>query len=179
MVPQAGYGWTVTTAYALADAELTDGPRIANQYFVMGLSNSVQDLLEAESTYLATPTFNTVAADDKGHVLYADVGDTPNVTQRLISACMPGGPAQVVFAAARVVTLDGSRSACAWGTDPNTPVPGIFNASNMPHTIRSDFVENSNDSYWLANPSAPFPAFSPIIGDIDTEQGLRPASVTP
>jgi len=173
VVPQAGYGWTATTAYALADAELTDGPRAANQFFVMGLSNSVEDLLEAESTYLATPTFNTVAADDKGHVLYADVGNTPNVTQRLISACTPGGAAQLVFAAAGVVTLDGSRSACAWGTDPNTPVPGIFNASNMPHTIRSDFVENSNDSYWLANPSAPFPAFSPIIGDIDTEQGLR------
>ena len=117
VVPQARYGWTVTTAYALADAELTDGPRAANQFFVMGLSNSVEDLLEAESTYLATPTFNTVAADDKGRVLYADVGNTPNVTQRLISACMPGGAAQLVFAAARVVTLDGSRSACAWGTD--------------------------------------------------------------
>ena len=79
----------------------------------------------------------------------------------------------MVFSEAGVVTLDGSRSACAWENDPGTPVPGIFDASQLPHTIRTDYVENSNDSYWLANPSDPFPAYSPIIGDIDTEQGLR------
>jgi acyl-homoserine-lactone acylase len=173
VVPQAGYGWSTTTAYALADGTATDGIRAANQYFVMGQSDSVQDLLATESTYLAIPTFNTMAADDTGHVLYSDVGNTPNVTPALITACVPAGQAQLVYAASGVITLDGSRSSCAWGTDPNTPVPGIFNASHMPHTIRTDFVENSNDSYWLANPSAPFPAFSPIIGNIDTEQGFR------
>jgi len=173
VVPQAGYGWTATAAYALADADQTDGLRTADQYFVMGESDSVEDLLTAESTYFATPTFNTIAADDTGHVLYADVGNTPDVTTALIKACMPPGQAQLVYAASGVITLDGSRSECAWGTDPNTPVPGIFNASDLPHTIRTDYVANSNDSYWLANPSAPFPAFSPIIGTTGTEQGLR------
>jgi len=91
----------------------------------------------------------------------------------LIDSCTPKGLAQQAYSASRLVTLDGSRSACAWETDPGTPVPGIFSTSNLPHTIRTDYVENSNDSYWLANPSAPFPAYSPIIGTIDTEQGLR------
>ena len=173
VVPQAGYHWTTTTAYAVDDGTLNDLGRAANQFLRMGQAKSVAELLKVESTYLAIPTFNTIAADDTGHALYADVGNTPNVPQSLITACTPSGAAQLVYAAAGLVTLDGSRSACAWQNDPGTPVPGLFNASHLPHTIRTDYVENSNDSYWLANPSAPFPAYSPIIGHIDTTQGLR------
>ena len=51
--------------------------------------------------------------------------------------------------------------------------PASSTAPMTRHTIRSDYVENSNDSYWLANPSAPFPAYSPIIGHVDVRQGLR------
>ena len=172
-VGQAGYHWTSTTAYAVADSMGNDSFRAANQYLRMGQATSVQNLLAVESQYLAIPTFNTVASDDTGHAYYGDVGNTPNVPQSLITSCMPTGLAQIVYNAAGVVTLDGSRSSCAWRIDPGTPVPGIFNATNLPHTVRTDYVENSNDSYWLANPSAPFPAYSPIIGNINVEQGLR------
>jgi acyl-homoserine-lactone acylase len=172
-VTQAGYKWTTTTAYAVDDSTANDGARAANQYLRMGQATTVQQLLSVEGNYLAIPTFNTVAADDTGHVYYGDVGNTPNVPQSLITECLPSGVPQLVFSEAGVVTLDGSRSACAWENDPGTPIPGIFDASHLPHTIRTDYVENSNDSYWLANPSDPFPAYSPIIGDIDTEQGLR------
>lgn len=173
VVPQAGYRWTTTTAYAVDDSTLDDLGRAANEYLRMGQATSVADLLKVESTYLAIPTFNTIAADDTGHTLYADVGNTPAVPQSLITACTPPGAAQLVYAVAGVVTLDGSRSACAWQDDPGTPVPGIFDASHLPHTIRTDYVENSNDSYWLANPHAPFPAYSPIVGHVDVTQNLR------
>jgi acyl-homoserine-lactone acylase len=172
-VAQAGYHWTNTTAYAVADSMQNASYRAANQYLEMGQSTSVQDLLSIESRYLAIPTFNTIAADDSGHAYYGDVGNTPNVPLSLINSCTPSGLPKLVYNVSGVVTLDGSRSSCAWETDPGTPVPGIFNASNEPHTVRTDYVENSNDSYWLANPSAPFPAYSPIIGHIDVEQGLR------
>jgi acyl-homoserine-lactone acylase len=170
---RAGYHWTSTAAYALDDAMHDDAFRAANQYLKMGQATSVSNLLAVESTYLAIPTFNTIAADDTGHAFYGDVGNTPNVPASLIASCMPSGLPQLVFKAAGVVTLDGSRSACAWRTDPGTPVPGIFDAAHEPHTIRTDYVENSNGSYWLANPSSPFPAYSPIIGNIDVQQGLR------
>ncbi len=172
-VGEAGYHWTATTAYAMDDSMFDDAFRAANQYLRMGQATSVEDLFRVEAKYLAIPTFNTIAADDTGHAYYADLGNTPNVPDSLIKACMPQGAPRLVFSVAGVVTLDGSRAACAWKTDPGTPVPGIFNASHMPHTIRTDYVENSNDSYWLANPSAPFPAYSPIVGDINVTQGLR------
>ncbi len=172
-VDEAGYQWTNATAYAVADSMGDDSYRAANQYLRMGQATSVQNLLSVESQYLAIPTFNTIASDDTGHAYYGDVGNTPNVPQSLITACTPPGLPQLVYKTSGVVTLDGSRTSCAWENDPGTPVPGIFNASNLPHTIRTDYVENSNDSYWLANPSAPFPAYSPIIGDVNVEQGLR------
>jgi len=172
-VPQAGYRWTDTTAYAVDDSTMTDLTRAADQYLRMGQATSVAQLLKVESTYLAIPTFNTIAADDTGHALYADVGNTPNVPLSLIDSCTPQGAPKLVYAAAGVVTLDGSRSACAWRDDPGTPVPGIFDAAHEPHVIRTDYVENSNDSYWLANPSAPFPAYSPIIGPTGVAQDLR------
>jgi acyl-homoserine-lactone acylase len=173
VVPQAGYEWTGSTAYAVDDSTFEENFRAANQYLRMGQATSVTNLLAVESQYLAIPVFNTIAADDTGHVLYGDVGNTPNVPGSLITSCIPAGTAQVVYSASGVITLDGSRSACSWLNDPGTPAPGIFDADHLPHTIRTDYVENSNDSYWLANPSAPFPAYSPIIGRIDVPQGLR------
>jgi acyl-homoserine-lactone acylase len=173
VVPQAAYKWTTTTAYAVDDANMSDTFRAANQFLAMGQSTSVAQLLAVESKYLAIPFFNTMAADDTGHALYSEVSNIPNVPKALITACLPTGAAQLVFAAAGVVTLTGSRSACAWRNDPGTPVKGIFDAAHLPHTIRTDYVENSNDSYWLANPSAPFPAFSPIVGTVDTQQDYR------
>jgi acyl-homoserine-lactone acylase len=173
VLPQAGYGWTGDTAYALGDSVKTDLSRAANQFLRMGQANSVRKLLAVEQQFLAIPTFNTVASDDRGEALYADVGNTPNVTQAKIDACTPPGLPQLVFAQARVVTLDGSRSTCNWDNDPGTPVQGIFNGSHMPSLFRRDYVENSNDSYWLANPSQPLTGFSPIIGLTSTQQGLR------
>jgi acyl-homoserine-lactone acylase len=43
----------------------------------------------------------------------------------------------------------------------------------MPHVIRTDYVANSNDSFWLANPAAPLTGFSPLVGPVDTPQNLR------
>jgi len=173
VLPPADYTWSGTTAYALHDVNLDDEMRAADQYFEMGRATSVRDLLRVESKYLAIPTFNTIAADKTGHALYADVGSTPGVTAALLKRCLPAGLPTFVYDIAGLITLNGSRTRCDWATAKGTPVPGILPASEEPHTIRTDYVENSNDSYWLANPSHPFKAFSPIIGRIDVEQDLR------
>ena len=72
-----------------------------------------------------------------------------------------------------MITLDGSRSECDLKDDPDAIAPGIFGPSQLPKLIRRDYVENSNDSHWLANPSRPLTGFSPIIGLEQTAQGPR------
>ena len=39
--------------------------------------------------------------------------------------------------------------------------------------FRRDYVANSNDSYWLANPEQPLEGFARIIGAEGTERSLR------
>jgi acyl-homoserine-lactone acylase len=173
VVPPASYTWTSTTAYTLDDANIADEFRAADQYFEMGRATSVAGLLRVESKYLAIPTFNTIAADKTGHALYGDVGNTPGVTAALLKRCLAAGLPTLVYDLTGLITLEGATSSCHWAAAKGTPVRGILPASEEPHTIRTDYVENSNDSYWLANPSHPFKAFSPIIGPIDVEQGLR------
>ena len=166
-VDQAGYTWTDDTAYALLDANL-DNTRVVRQYLDMGRAKNVRELLMVEARTRGIPFFNTIAADRRGDALYTDMGRYSNVPESLIDACLPAGGPQLVFAAARVVTLDGSRSAC---------VPkGNLPASAQPRLIRKDYVLNSNDSFWLANPKAPITGITPLIGLADTVQGVRTRS---
>jgi acyl-homoserine-lactone acylase len=172
-VPGNAYAWTDSQAYALYDVVAGAGPRAADQYLRMGQATSVRGLYKVEAKYLAIPTFNTIAADDRGNAYYGDLGATPAVSQAEINSCLPPGIPTLVFAEARVVTLDGSRSSCAPANFAGTPQKGIFNGANLPHVFRRDYVENSNDSYWLANPAHPMTGYSPIIGLTGTVQGLR------
>jgi acyl-homoserine-lactone acylase len=172
-VPAAGYEWSSSTAYALDDITSTAGARAADQYFEMGRATSVHDLYDIEAKWLAIPTFNTIAADDHGNAYYGDVGATPAVSASEIKACLPAGLATIVYDVAGVVTLDGSRSACAPANFAGTPEKGIFPGRDLPHLFRRDYVENSNDSYWLANPAHPLTGFSPIVGPTDNPQDGR------
>jgi acyl-homoserine-lactone acylase len=172
-VPGNAYIWNNATAYALYDATGQDGPRAANQYLRMGQAKSVRGLFNVESKWLAIPTFNTISADDHGNAYYGDVGATPAVSADEIKSCLPPGIPTLVYNQARVVTLDGSRSSCAPANVAGTPQKGIFSANSEPHLFRRDYVENSNDSFWLANPAHPLTGFSPIIGLSGTVQSLR------
>jgi acyl-homoserine-lactone acylase len=50
----------------------------------------------------------------------------------------------------------------------------LLPAARMPSVIRTDYVLNSNDSYWLTNPFHAFPAdLSPILGPVGKAQGMR------
>ncbi|MGH2859600.1 MAG: penicillin acylase family protein [Solirubrobacteraceae bacterium] len=172
-VPAATYGWSDTTAYALYDSTIAAGVRAANQYLRMGQAKSVHGLFAVEAKFLAIPTFNTIAADDHGNAYYGDVGDTPAVTAAKLKQCLPAGLPTIVYNAAGVVTLDGTRSACAPVDFPGTPQKGILPARDLPHLFRRDYVENSNDSYWLANPSHPLTGYAPIVGKTDYPQDGR------
>jgi acyl-homoserine-lactone acylase len=73
----------------------------------------------------------------------------------------------------RLVVLDGSTSECEWRVDPRSKVAGALPPADMPRITRDDYVTNSNDSYWLANPQAPLEGYSPIIGNERTARSLR------
>lgn len=173
VIPQAGYSWTPTEAYALFDPNAHSLAVAANEYLAMGRTSTVRSLLTVLRTYVAIPEFNIIASDDRGETLYANVGTYPRVTKETVSRCIPPGVPQLAYATAGLVTLDGSRSSCTIGSTGDTPRPGILSAQMLPATIRRDWVENSNDSYWLANPQHPFREYSPILGPYQVPQLFR------
>jgi acyl-homoserine-lactone acylase len=169
--------WNTQTAFALADAN-AGNLRLLNHFLATDEAQSAAQELSILKTYEGLPFVNTIAADSTGHALYADVMAIPDVTDAEAARCDTAlGAAS--FQQLGLPVLDGSRSACALGTDPDSAVPGIFGAAEEPSLRTSDFVENSNDSYWLANPSHPLTGYARIIGGTSppgTDVGLRARS---
>ena len=166
--PEAGLTWTSTAAYVLADPNRAN-TRMLEQWLGIGTATSVQALKSSLDTVVGLPWVNTIAADRAGNALYADASVVPHVTTDKFAGNCLLLPALVLF--------DGSRSACAWGQDASAPA-GIFSPANGPSMLRTDYVANSNDSYWLTNArsllTGPAPlGYSPLYGKTGVEQRLR------
>lgn len=166
--PEAGLAWTTSSVHVLADPN-RNNTRLIDQWIAIGRSANVHQLKAALDRIVGLPWVNTIAADRYGETLYADASVVPRVgPERFASDCLLT-PA--------LLTFDGSRSDCSWGSDAGAP-PGLFAPSNGPWMIRTDYVGNSNDSYWLTNArelmTGPAPAgFSPLYGQTGIEQKLR------
>jgi acyl-homoserine-lactone acylase len=163
--------WTPTTAFALGDAN-ADNFRVFNTFLEMDRARSAPQVLGILERTEGIPWVNTIVADKQGNALYADVGSIPNVSNAEAAQCntaLGTGTFQLLG----LPILDGSKSACNWGTDRDSVEPGLFGPSHLPHLFRSDYVTNSNDSYWLSNPHQPLTGFARIIGDEGTARSLR------
>jgi acyl-homoserine-lactone acylase len=169
--------WTTQTAFALDDAN-AGSLRLLNHFLATDEARSVAQELSILKKYEGLPFLNTLAADSAGHALYADIMAIPDVTNAEAARCDTALGAQS-FQQLGLPVLDGSRPSCAWGTDRDSAVPGILGPAEEPTLRTSDFVENSNDSYWLANPAHPLTGYATIIGGTSppgTDIGLRARS---
>jgi acyl-homoserine-lactone acylase len=168
------FPWTDATAFAMGDANAPNF-RYLNHFFDVDHAQSSQQVLASLTRNQGIPWVNTIAADDNGAALYADISVTPHVTDDQAARCdTPLGTA--TFAALRLPALDGSRPECNWGSDPDALQPGTFGPSHMPSLLRTDYVTNSNDSYWLSQPRSPLTGYARIIGDEATPRSLRTRS---
>ncbi|HEX3925740.1 MAG TPA: penicillin acylase family protein [Streptosporangiaceae bacterium] len=166
------FPWTTATAFALADAN-AGNLRILNHFLATDQAQSAAAELSILKKYQGLPWTNTTVTDATGHALYADVLTVPHVTNAQAARC-DTALGQVSFAQSDLPILDGSRPSCALGTDPDSAVPGIFGGNEEPVLMRRDFVENSNDSYWLANPRHPLSGYPQIFGDTGARWGAEP-----
>jgi acyl-homoserine-lactone acylase len=166
------FPWSATSAYALGDANASNF-RLLNHFLEVNRAQSTSQLDAIERKYQGIPWVNTIAADSRGSAYYADIGSVPHVTDEDVRRCSTTALGQVAFNALGLPVLDGSRSECHWGSDPDAAVPGILGPARMPSLFRDDYVTNSNDSYWLSNPQHPLEGYDRIIGDERTERTLR------
>ena len=172
-MPQAGAQWTQNMAFALRDAN-TGNQRGMDAWLGIGTASNVGEIESAISDTLGIPWVNTIAADREGNALHSDITAVPNVSAEMIEACATPFSALV---AGQVTLLDGSRSECDWMSQPTeAPVPGLLPASDQASRTRTDYVTNSNDSYWLSHAGEPYRKLSPILGEHNTRLSWRTRS---
>ncbi|MGY2685880.1 bifunctional acylase PvdQ [Pseudomonas tolaasii] len=158
--------WDSHHAFSLRDANLGND-RVLQQWYAMNRAASLKELQASVHTLQGIPWVNTLAADDKGQSLYMNLSVVPNVSAAKLAQC--GDPR----AGLQMIMLDGAHSACAWDIDSRAAQPGIFPADQLPQLERTDYVQHSNDSAWLANPKAPLTGFSPVISQDHIGLGPR------
>ena len=164
--------WTRSVAFAIRDANAANLSRAMDTWFGIDRAHSARQVLSVIEKYQGIPWVNTVAADKQGQALYADVGAIPGVPDKLAHKCDVGFGV-LTFAAVGLPILDGSSTRCDWATGRRAAAPGLLGPGQEPSVLRSDFVTNSNDSFWLANPHHPLTGFARIIGTVDTARTLR------
>ncbi len=167
----AGLTWDTTNAYALGDVN-ADNFRLTNQWFEYDKARSVGDLRRASAKVQGNPWVNVIAADSAGRAYYADDSVVPNVDAARQQRCSTSSKAPLLLSAG-VILLDGSKKSCAWGNDRDAVARGILGPKALPRATRRDYVENSNDSYWLPSARFRLTGFPRIIGPEGTQRLLR------
>ncbi|OPA86301.1 acylase [Pseudomonas fluorescens] len=158
--------WDSHYAFSLRDANLGND-RVLQQWYAMNRAASLKELQTSVHTLQGIPWVNTVATDDQGQSLYMNLSVVPNVSAAKLAQCSDPR------AGLQMIMLDGAHSACAWDIDPRAAQPGIFAADHLPQLQRTDYVQHSNDSAWMANPNAPLTGFSPVISQDHIALGPR------
>ena len=158
--------WDDNVAFSLRDANLGND-RVLQQWYAMNQAESVAALQASVNKIQGIPWVNTLAVDDQGQALYMNLSVVPFVDAAKLAACSDPR------AGLEMILLDGSRSACGWTVDPAAAQKGIYPASQLPQLRRSDYVQHSNDSAWMANPEAPLTGFSPLISQDNQPLGPR------
>ena len=158
--------WDNHYAFSLRDANLGND-RVLQQWYAINRAGSLKELQTSVHTLQGIPWVNTLAADDQGQSLYMNLSVVPNVSAAKLAKCSDPR------AGLQMIMLDGAHSACAWDIDPRAAQPGIFPAGQLPQLQRTDYVQHSNDSAWMANPKAPLSGFSPVISQDNIGLGPR------
>lgn len=159
--------WNATQAYALRDANL-DNTRVLQQWYEIDQATDVAGLRRTVERLQGIPWVNTLAADEKGDTLYMNQSVVPYLTAEQLQGCVIAELAQRGLPALR-----GDTDECVWRVDSRAPQAGITPADELPVLQRDDYVQNSNDSAWLTNPSVPLQGYSPLVSREGRPLGLR------
>jgi acyl-homoserine-lactone acylase len=155
--------WDEDQAFALRDANLAN-TRVLTQWYAMNQAKDALELRDSVEKIQGIPWVNTVASDDKGHALYMNQSVVPHLLTKQLKSC----EIPALFAEG-LPGLKGNTSACHWHEDASAAQAGITPAAKMPTLLRDDYVQNSNDSAWVTNPSNKLEDYCPLV----TRQGNK------
>jgi acyl-homoserine-lactone acylase len=174
LVPRTGtlyyshYGpviWESGLALAVDDAN-ANNLRGVNQWLAISKAENASQVIESERAIQGVPWVNTIGADEQGDAFYSEIAVASSLTKSYLdSECdLERGSDSGPFL---------GNGSCELPESPGAIVPGIVAGSDEPSLIRKDYVENSNNSFWLANANSPLTGFSPALGGEEENPGMR------
>ncbi|TJZ64738.1 penicillin acylase family protein [Chitiniphilus eburneus] len=167
------FGWSAQKALAIRDVN-ADNFRIFRNFFYWNQASSLADFIAIQRREAAVPWVNTVAIGrGDNRVWYGDVSNVPNAPDTLRARCAT--PLGQAFATLDPLTpvLDGSRADCNWLDEAGAAQRGAMPAGKLPGLLRTDYVANMNDSYWLTNVAQPLEGFAAVLGGERQALSLR------
>lgn len=175
MLALAPFYWTEAFALSYRDANI-DNLALIEQFLRMNTSTSLEQFQQVHHQVNGIPWVNTMAASADGRAWYMDSTPTPKLSQAAIGAWYERRSQTgftKAFADQDVWLLQGFDSRDEWQDDPGARSPGLIAPANLPQLERTDFIFNSNDSYWLSNPLEPLTGYSPLHGFAETARSMR------
>ena len=137
---------------------------------------SMDAFREAHEKWNAMPWVNTISTSADGQAVYFDNSTVGNLSAGTIAEWQTASQSDPLvrqaYGARGLLVLDGSKKQNDF-VDGGAPVPGTVPFSERPLIARSDYVFNSNDSYWLSSPREPRTGHSPLYGPVGTERSRR------
>jgi len=152
------------SAFAIKDANLPNYD-VLDHWLAMNLATDMIEFKQAFKDYDGVIFNNTMAASRSGEVFYIDDSTVPGLTSAALTALTTNPLLIQTKKVAGFTVLPGFASAF----DFNLPVP----YENAPKYEGTDYVQNSNDSFWLTNFENPITGVSPLYGQVGNEQSLR------
>ena len=150
-------------AYTYRDANAnTSG--LLDTWLQMSRATNLEEFKEVFRQCGSTLWTNTTYADDQGNAYYIDSSSVPNLSDASIAVLDFKRTASAAFDGlfeAGITLLDGGKSRDDWVEG---ECEGIVPFERKPKLQRTDWVQNSNSSYWATNPDQFLTGFSPLFG---------------
>jgi acyl-homoserine-lactone acylase len=158
--------WENGAAIAVHDAN-ANNLRGVDQWLAISKAENASQVIESERTLQGVPWVNTIGADDQGNAFYTEIVVASSLTKAYVDSYCN------LSAAKEDTGPFLGNGTCELPESAGAVVPGILAGNEEPSLIRKDYVENSNNSFWLANANSPLTGFSPALGGEEQNPGMR------
>lgn len=151
-------------AHTYRDANANTGG-LLDTWLGMSRASNLEEFQSVFQNCGSTLWTNTTYADDQGNAFYIDSSSVPNLSEKAIALVNLRRASSDAYAGLfdqGVTLLDGRLSQEDWV---ETACGPLVPYEQKPKLVRSDWVQNSNSSYWSTNPDEFLTGFSPLFGD--------------
>lgn len=151
------------TAYTYRDANAST-EKLLDTWLQMSRASNLDEFQAVFENCGTTFWTNTTYADDQGNAYYIDSSSVPHLSEAALTVVDFKRTASAAYNQlfnAGLTLLDGSKSRDDWVKE---ECNGLVPFEKRPKLLRSDWVQNSNDSYWATNPASFLTGYSPLFG---------------